>query len=141
MVQEEYIEEALINQNYELIINYINRLRDDWMRNAKLYSLASKIGEIENTDSFEEIINMIDLYSDSNTILNRFFVIMIIEEKYNKASIIFNYLNILKNIFDFSKYKSSYWTDMEYKYKLDKFIFKYYYKYNFVLRDKIKIFI
>ncbi len=66
---------------------------------------------------------------------------MIIEEKYDKASIIFNYLNILTNIFDFSKYKSSYWTDMEYKYKLDKIIFKYYYKYNFVLRDKIKIFI
>ncbi len=84
---------------------------------------------------------MIDNYSDTNTILERFFIIMIIEEKYDKASIIFNYLNILTNIFDFSKYKSSYWTDMEYKYKLDKIIFKYYYKYNFVLRDKIKIFI
>ena len=141
MVQEEYIKEALINQNYELIINYINRLRDDCMRNINLYSLASTIGDIKNTDSFEEIINMIDLYSDSYTILDRFFVIMIIEKKYDKASIIFNYLNILTNIFDFSKYKSFYWTDMEYKYKLDKFISKYYYIYDFVLCDKIKIFI
>lgn len=141
MVQEEYIKDAIINQDYEPIINYINRLRCDYMRNAKLYSLASMIGNIAYTDSFEEIINMIDIYADSNIILERFFVIMIIEEKYDKASIIFNYLNILANIFDFIKYKSSYWTDMEYKYKLNKFISKYYYKYNFVLCDKIKIFI
>ncbi len=46
MVQEEYIKDALNNQNYEPITDYINRIRYDYMRNAKLYSLASTIGDM-----------------------------------------------------------------------------------------------
>jgi len=141
---DEYIRDAIINKDYESIINYIVRYNYNRMRNAKIHSLASMIGDIDNTGDFEEWIHMIHTYAYGSATLNRFFLIMIIEEKYNKASIIFPYLSGFSennNIFDFVEYSKFYWSYKEFRYKLDKFISKYYHKYKFNFYDKVKLFI
>ena len=154
MVQEEHIKNAIINHHSEDIINYIDRIIYGRERNIKLYCLGSMLCEWSPTNIFfVDIIGMINMHfpDTRSAIFEPFFVIMIIEEKYYEASVIYEYLkdscNKSKNMFDFIKYKNWHWTDMEFRYKLDKFISKYYRKYhnkdkyNFAFCDKIKIFI